>query len=224
MPRGSFTLVFDAQQSPEQATEIFQDFLHPDIAWAKAISLWETAHPPRYRALTTIESKDLVIQAVDELLAGTSSLIRCNFNPGHPVDVAPISAQLEGLTRLEVKQAFRRREPPVVQETRPPLPSWQALADQWEERRPSTDPVSGYHVHQVPANDDYDSDAPENNNWRWESASDSGSDSGSDAASDMTEPTPDDLEAFQEMRSTDRDCRQHMPRRVLRAWMLTTIP
>lgn len=139
---------------------MFQEFVHRDVAWVQAISLWEDQHPPLRRRIDLGPNYVGLPQTMADISAGTS-FIRCNFDPGQPWDVQEIFRNLPGSSsRLAVKVAYCLREPHYFF-PKAPLPSRHELVLRRKGLKCKTERSRHYNPinnSQTRLNDDRDSD------------------------------------------------------------------
>ncbi|KAH7363384.1 hypothetical protein B0T11DRAFT_93367 [Plectosphaerella cucumerina] len=124
MPAGSFSLLLDGDPIPEHSTHLFQTVLHRDVAWQLVIAAWQKLKPQALPIEWNMSFDDLP-EIMRDIALGKSN-IRCNFDPGWPVDFRPIFDEHRGSTRLEFKKAHNFREPRRF-DTVPPLPDFRTL-------------------------------------------------------------------------------------------------
>ncbi|KAH6669751.1 hypothetical protein F5X68DRAFT_216090 [Plectosphaerella plurivora] len=135
MPHGSFSLLLDGDPTPEHPAHLFQTILHRDIAWQQAIEAWQVLKPQRRPIEWHLAYDDL--PAVMRDITSEKSIIRCNFDPGYPVDFQSIVDEHRESTRHEFKKAHRNRMSQCrLYETVPPLPDFRTLSNQVRRRGP----------------------------------------------------------------------------------------
>ncbi|KAL6925331.1 hypothetical protein FSST1_002605 [Fusarium sambucinum] len=93
IPAGSLTLLLESHPYADACSEAFQQMIHKRIAWCQALR--ECADVDLFGTLTDKESKALRYdayledgfeEAIMHLVNQTSEVIRCDFDPGVPVD------------------------------------------------------------------------------------------------------------------------------------------
>ena len=130
MPVKSFTLVFDAEGSPERTSEVFE-VVKRDAAWQTALDLWceEKGITPLFgdRRRNASYHSERLPKAVSDMVAGVSP-IRCNFPIGSEWDAQQVLEDNMDATDLKdwEKRWFEGLHPKGFQ-TAPPLPSWLAI-------------------------------------------------------------------------------------------------
>lgn len=112
MPIDSFSLVFDGDPAPDQVWKLF-DLLKVDAAWQTAQAQWRASQTaqaqwraslaqalgPRSQSLNLnstlkrrwrdYETSEVFPQAINDIVNGKTSLVRCNFPTGDLYDLAP---------------------------------------------------------------------------------------------------------------------------------------
>jgi hypothetical protein len=127
MPHDSMTLVLDGDPAPELCEDIFQKVIQRCAGWKlaydescsrKLLPTLDFVKKPRFCA----EVFPIVVQH----LVDNSSIFRCNFNPGQPLDIASLIDEHRGWDTERWWHHFQRPDQEEF-ETTPPLPKWYNL-------------------------------------------------------------------------------------------------
>jgi hypothetical protein len=101
VPAGSFTFVLEAGPHRDYATNMFQQHVHRESAWARA---FRESTRSGSSVLTPVEisriSNDMIseedMQVIDHLVNQTSSVLRCDFDMGIVWDVESLVEEAKG--------------------------------------------------------------------------------------------------------------------------------
>ncbi|PSN73516.1 hypothetical protein BS50DRAFT_654031 [Corynespora cassiicola Philippines] len=93
MPKGCFSLVFNGDPAPKEASEIFTDILQRDFAWQSA---YENVSQRSLHPTTWLNVRSHICYIYEgfpeemKRIANNNSIVRCNFHVGLPQDVKEI--------------------------------------------------------------------------------------------------------------------------------------
>ena len=136
MPRASYSMVIDGDPLRDLSSEVFEEVKH-DVAWQLATEKYlEVRHagqvPLRRWRQHNGYLSEAMPRAIEEIVAGKSSIIRCNFETGD-ADAWPVEDMLQRFHFLDENDIcfahtrFTNPRPDGCYETEPPLPTWQEI-------------------------------------------------------------------------------------------------
>ena len=131
MPAASYSMVIDGDPLRELSSEIFEEVKH-DVAWQLAAERYlEQRHvglvPLHWWRQYAGYLSEAMPRAVEDVVKGTSSFIRCNFETGDAWPVEDMLNRFANLTEDDVWFSwirFANPRPDGYYETEPPLPTW----------------------------------------------------------------------------------------------------
>jgi len=129
MPQRSFTLVLDGKPVPEATTAAFS-VVQRDAAWQTALDLcYACGRLPKPSWINRRQQTGYMYEELPKAIrevSQTSSLVRCNFNPGVPYDPEALVEARTGWSQQDWEQDWAKHEPQTF-ETESPLPPWHVL-------------------------------------------------------------------------------------------------
>ena len=131
MPVASYSMVIDGDPLRELSSEIFEEVKH-DVIWQLAVERYLTRKyagqvPLHWWRQYYAYLSEAMPRAVEDIVGGESSLIRCNFETG---DAWPVEDMLHRFANLNeddlwyFRSRFTNPRPDNYYETEPPLPTW----------------------------------------------------------------------------------------------------
>lgn len=89
IPAEAFTLILEAGPYKDYFADQFQQRVHKDVAWYWANKKLEEGNdiaPAYHRAIRDVLLKEEELEAIENLVNGTSPILRCDFNTGIALD------------------------------------------------------------------------------------------------------------------------------------------
>ncbi|RSL72429.1 hypothetical protein CEP53_001131 [Fusarium sp. AF-6] len=128
MPANAFTLVLDSGPATDLCSDIFQRTVHHGLAWQTALercyALGILRAPSRHIPEYTFANAPQDLWQALEHLSNQTSVLRCNFNPGQPLDVEKIFNECctWDIHKWQISWSFAHD--PRDFDVLPPLPDW----------------------------------------------------------------------------------------------------
>ncbi|RSL97650.1 hypothetical protein CDV31_012928 [Fusarium ambrosium] len=128
MPADAFTLVLDSGRATDLCSDIFQLAVQHGIAWQTALERchaigipWNTSQViPEY---TFTNAPQDLWQALEHL-SNQTSVLRCNFHPGQPLDVEKIFNECSNWNIRKWQNCWSSANVHRDFDVLPPLPAW----------------------------------------------------------------------------------------------------